>query len=593
MPLPNQMDDVHTLFSLFFQDERLRPYAEALSQKMLHGHVCLAGDFLKEYDRKVLAQITSYVTVDPTGTKPFVLQGDKLYLHRYFRYETMILASIKRMLDYSNDRFAERQQALLGLKDIIRQLEQKPEAGNTVQTDWQLVSALSVFLNQFTIITGGPGTGKTTSVAKVLYLLYLQNPKLRVSLAAPTGKAAMRMSESLKNTPIAIPDSIRDQFASIKPTTIHRLLGYQRGSIHFKYNQQNPLHHDIVIVDEASMIDVALFAKLTDAIGPDTRLVLLGDKNQLASVEAGSLFGDLCKVQPTANRFDEARLQYLNRFFQHTQNQLGPSCINQSPLQNHIIELQKSRRFTADSGIGKLAGHILHQQSNQVEPFFQEGVFGDAWIDTAVSSAVFKKQALLFADYLAEPDVQEALVKLQAFRVLCAVREGDQGMYTANKTIEAILHRADLRNHDGSLFSPVGEWYENRPIMVTKNDPELELYNGDTGIIRWDPTDQIWKAWFSNPQGGVRFVLPTYITGLETVYAMTIHKSQGSEYDHVLVLLPEETENELLTAELLYTAITRAKQKVVLQVTPQTLEKAIHTRVRRISGIIERLNDNC
>ena len=593
MPNYYQPDDVSHLFSLFFQDERIRPYVVMLHQKMLHGHVCLAGDVLKEHDRKILAQITSYVTVDPTGTKPFVLHGDKLYLHRYFRYETMILSSIKRMLDGSNDRFAERQQVLLGLKAIIQQLEQKPAEGNTVQTDWQLVSALSVFLNQFTIITGGPGTGKTTSVAKVLYLLYLQQPNLRVSLAAPTGKAAMRMSESLKNTPIAIPDSIRAQFASIKPTTIHRLLGYQRGSIHFKHNQQNPLHHDIVIVDEASMIDVALFAKLTDAIGPDTRLVLLGDKNQLASVEAGSLFGDLCKVQPTANRFDQARLQYLNGFFQHTQNQLDPACIDQSPLQNHIIELQKSRRFSADSGIGKLAGHILHQQFNQIEPFFQEGVFPDAWIDTAVGTDVFNKQALLYADYLAEPDVQQALVKLQAFRVLCAVREGDQGMYSANKTIETILHRADLRNHDGTPFTPVGEWYENRPIMVTKNDPELDLYNGDTGIIRWDSTDQIWKAWFSDPKGGVRFVLPMYISGLETVYAMTIHKSQGSEYEHVLILLPEETDHELLTAELLYTAITRAKQKVVLQATPQTLEKAIHTRVRRISGITERLNDNC
>lgn len=592
MPNFHQPDNVNTLFSLFFQDERIRPYAEALFQKMAHGHVCLAGDFLTQSDRKVLGQIKQYVTVDPAGTKPFVLHGDKLYLHRYFRYETMILASIKRMLDRGKERLMERKVALHSLAYFIQMLEQKPDAGSAIQTDWQLIAALSVFLNQFTIITGGPGTGKTTSVAMVLFLLYHKYPHLRISLAAPTGKAAMRMSESLKNTPIDIPDSIRDQFASIKPTTIHRLLGYQHGSIHFKHNQQNPLHYDIVIVDEASMIDVALFAKLTDAIGPDTRLVLLGDKNQLASVEAGSLFGDLCKVQPTANRFDELRFKILNGHFRNPQNKLDPICIDHSPLQNHIIELQKSRRFGEHSGIGKLASVVLHQQLDQLPPFFQEGLFPDVWIDTAVSSAVFKKQAMLFADYLAEPDVQEALTKLQVFRVLCAVREGEQGMHAANKRMETILQRADLRNHDGTPFSPVGEWYENRPIMVTKNDPELELYNGDTGIIRWDSTDQLWKAWFSNPQGGVRFVLPMYITALETVYAMTIHKSQGSEYDNVLVLLPEETDHELLTAELLYTAITRAKQKVVLQVSHQTLEKAIHTRVRRISGITERLNNN-
>jgi len=592
------LNDVHQQFASFFKNPIVEPFAYLLSKRQQEGHICIHKDDIKLYKDELpyigpfqsdkIANATKFVSTDPNTIRPFILHKDQFYLYRYFNYETQILQSIGRLLNTEASTQIARRTELEKIKGTILDFKAKYPTDNLLDNekiDWQIVAAIIGVQNNFSIITGGPGTGKTTTVAKILALLFSINPNCRVALAAPTGKASMRMAESLKLTELPIKKQIKDRFQLLSPNTIHKLLKYIPDSIYFKHNQNNPLPYDVVIVDEASMIDVALFAKLLDAIGPNTRLILLGDKNQLASVEAGSLFGDLCKTIKSGNFLSSVETEFINQFIPDNERKISNEHIKtiNHQLDQHIIELQLSHRFKSSGGIGKLSHAIINNVENALKEFVSSQTDPSIVIDTTVDTILFEQFIDGYRQFIEEADILKALKKLNDLRVLCAVRDGAQGLYHINKTIEAYLTKKKLINLDT-------DFYENRPIIITKNNHELGLNNGDIGIIRKDSNGNK-RAWFEDGKNNIRPIMPGYINNAETVFAMTIHKSQGSEYNQVFVILPESSGNKLLTRELLYTAVTRAKQKVFVQTSETILLQTASGTVKRASGITTRFNE--
>ena len=553
----NTLQDVHQQFASLFHNQSIFPYAEALSRQMADGHVCIDLKQLEDQTQtqdhiQHLRAIPNLVSTDESTIRPFVLNGSRLYLHRYFSYESDIIQSIKRFLAIEKDLMADRRKLLNDNNALLQSLF--PTQPNV--TNWQYVAATAAFLHQFSIISGGPGTGKTTTVSKLLILLYQSNPQLKVALAAPTGKAAMRMADALKAAiqQVEVSATVKQLFEHLQPQTIHSLLKFVPNSTQFKHNQDNPLPFDLVIIDESSMVDVALMAKLLNAIQPTSRVLLLGDRNQLASVEAGSIFGDLCQINADA----------------------APD----SPLYQHLTELKQSHRFDDNKGIGKLSKAIITGDVTQVLNFYSNSDPA-IFITDNQDDYHFKQFIEQYKAYIEEPDKLLALQKFNQIRVLCAVREGDQGVFHFNQRIENYLQQAGYLNLD-NLF------YTNRPLMVTQNNPSLGLFNGDIGIIRSDGDGP--KVWFLDSKQALRSVLPGYITKAETVFAMTIHKSQGSEYQQVMVVLPESGRSELLTRELLYTGVTRAKEKVILRASQEVVTATVSRTVKRVSGLSERFH---
>lgn len=583
-------NDVHQQFAAFFKSDTLQPFAYLVSKKLAEGHICVRLDDLADEitdlpqhyknisERRDALKEEPLVAAAPGYRQPFVLHNGSLYLQRYFEYETLILNRIRGLIKAEDAVLQERQEALMLHARYIRELfglhaEMNKDSGNDGRVNWQLTAALSAVLNNFSIITGGPGTGKTTTVAKILAILYTINPALKVALAAPTGKAAVRMAGALSSASVK----------SLQPSTLHRLLGYIPNSSSFRHNQSNPLNADVIIVDESSMIDAALFAKLLDAVGPDTRLILLGDKDQLASVEAGSLFGDLCQAQHPLNMFTEERAAFINSFIPDLSSHIMMPHISPGsghPLFQHIIELKHSHRFNAQKGIGKFSKAVIENNRDILQAFIAPGAADEQiWIDPVYSPQLFEEFADGYADFIGEKDIRAALQKMNRLRVLCAVREGEQGVYSVNRRIERYLEQK-------KLIRPNSEFYENRPVIITSNNYTVGLYNGDTGIVRADEKG-VPKVWFDDGEG-VKPVLPAYTGRAETVFAMTIHKSQGSEFDKVLVILPADTGMTLLTRELLYTGVTRARLEAGIQATGDVLLTASERFVKRTSGIAAR-----
>ncbi len=591
-------NDVHQQFAEYFATEPLKPYAYLLSKKLSEGHICINLDETENLNEQLPAYYKSIeknskalkslplVASDGNDKKPFVLFQNRLYLQRYFRYETGFLERISQFLQDEKMHVASRMQLLNTHKRFIQKLFESSSSTSSKQqedTDWQLVAALSGVLNNFTIITGGPGTGKTTTVAKILAILYAINPDLKVALAAPTGKAASRMAESLRNTKQLTNDDTTAKLQSLQPSTIHRLLRSKKDSPYFHHNRSNPLNIDVVIVDECSMIDVALFAKLLYAIGPGTRVILLGDKDQLASVEAGSLFGDLCQSQQALNVFSTARSEFINSFISNQKHQIPSDLIkedNNHPLFEHLVELRQSHRFQGDTGIGSFSKAIITNNQKIIKEFINVDAGEQVYIDQLYSRKLFEKFISGYEAFIAEKDILKALRLVSNLRVLCAIREGEQGLYAINKSIEKYLH-------DRKKLKVNAEFYENRPIILTRNYYDHGLFNGDTAIIRSDEKGVL-MAWFEDGSGGLKSVLPGYLSDAETAFAMTIHKSQGSEFNEVLVIMPQATDVPILTRELLYTAVTRAKAKVYVQSSEAVLLMCSERFVERASGIAAR-----
>jgi len=583
-------NDVHRQFAEFFAADDLKPYLYLVSKSLAEGHVCInlddvqaSSDQLPEDYRRLLSKVplpvlstnTLVGTISATN-KPFIVYNKRLYLQRYFQYESNIVEKISRLIEDEQALVAARLAGLKHSRTLINELF--PSTGEASRDNLQLVAALLAVLHNFTIIAGGPGTGKTTTIARVLALLYATDPDLKVALAAPTGKAAVRMAESLRHSALQFQGVFVEHFSRLAPSTIHRLLRQLPGK---------QLDYDVVIIDEASMVDVALMAKLLDVVPPKARLILLGDKDQLASVEAGNLLSDLCNTQSTMNQFSQPAVGTINDFIADDSARLTwepmLSEMNTSVLDDHIIELQTSHRFNAKKSIGRLSQAVLRSDLPFLAGFFAKGLKQDPQVSIRSWSGknhLLPDFARHFAGYIQETDIRVALNLFNRYRILCAVREGDQGVYAITRQVEQFLRHT-------AFLDPNGEFYPNRPMIVTQNYPSLDLYNGDIGILRKDEQGDL-KFWFEDAKGSLRSILPGLISNVETAFAMTIHKSQGSEFDEVLVILPAESEAGILTRELLYTAVTRARNKLSILTSEQVFLDAASKKVRRASGITDR-----
>jgi len=591
--------NVHEKFASFFKDEKLKPFAYLVSKKLSQGHICIHNNVNYEVDFESSSfefgemdwsdlQKNHLVSLDLSDKKPFIYINDSFYLYRYYNYETQIENKLRELIDNEQGELENRKNTLVYELAFIEKLQVDQKGYDSIMViekiDWQLIACLNSFLHNFSIITGGPGTGKTTTVAKVLALLYKADPDFKVALAAPTGKAGVRIQESLNNTFenelnsswLKDVSGLKEKINKTVPFTIHRLLGFKRNSPYFKHDQNNYLNYDVIIVDEASMIDVPMFAKLLNAVKPTARIILLGDKEQLASIEAGSLLSDLCDSLNVLNMFEDDVQTFYNQFLADKTKLTDVQLMNNSGalLFNHIIELKRSYRSQDHPEISKLSKAIINSSQEDVAKFHKDTgeariVFDDQ------GDKLFKEFVSQFEGYIKEPETKKALEILNNSKILCGVKNGPKGVYAMNNKIEQYLKGKTLNTN--KLF------YENRPIIVTKNYKDLDLFNGDTGIIRNG------KACFLNSDNEVEEEIPELIAECETVFAMSIHKSQGSEYKNVLVILPDNADNRVLTKELLYTGVTRAKESVILLAKEDVINSTIHKSVTRVSGITDRI----
>ncbi|VVO08269.1 exodeoxyribonuclease V subunit alpha [Pseudomonas fluorescens] len=550
---------------------------------------------------------------DDAQQRPLVLSGKRLYLRRYWAYERRIDSALRQRLAADEaipDHLPERLSSLFGV------------AAGEAPIDWQKLACALATRAAFSIITGGPGTGKTTTVVRLLALLQApaveSGKPLRIRLAAPTGKAAARLTESISQQvrTLTVPQNVRDKIPT-QVTTVHRLLGSRPGTRHFRHHAGNRLPLDVLVVDEASMIDLEMMANLLDALPAHARLVLLGDKDQLASVEAGAVLGDLCR-DAEAGWYSPQTRQWLESV---SGENLSASALHEDtegahPLAQQVVMLRHSRRFGEGSGIGQLARWVNQQHADEARKLLAARSHADVFSlalkgeqDRALEQLVLEGQGdgpQGYRHYLSllrsqRPAVDTALEDprwtewarevLQAFdrfQLLCAVRKGPWGVEGLNLRITGALLKARLIDSDQ-------QWYEGRPVLMTRNDYGLGLMNGDIGIALKLPErdgpqagKQVLRVAFprNDGQGGVRFVLPSRLNDVETVFAMTVHKSQGSEFAHTALILPDAL-NPVLTKELIYTGITRAKDWFsLIEPRPGVFEEAVRRKVKRLSGLM-------
>lgn len=519
----------------------------------------------------------SSVVGSPGEMEPLILdEYGRLYLGRYWWYEKQVAEELLARAVLLPQGEVDTGLLSEGLQRMFR--------SDGDATDWQRVAGAVAVLRRFSVISGGPGTGKTYTVTGILALLLEQAGgfPLRIALAAPTGKAAARLSESIRQAKpgIACGNEVRALIPE-DASTIHRLLGMRPGQEHPRYHREHPLALDLLVVDEASMIDLPLMARLLAALPDRARLILLGDKDQLASVEAGSIFADICGKSSEAH--------YTPEFHTLLQRVCEEEIDNGQPrgvFAESIALLHKSYRFSGDEGIGLLAAAVNRGDCESVANLFQRGLEDISLFTPSaenIAAALTSSALQAYVKCFKARDHREALHKFNAFRILCAVRKGPAGVEQVNRTIEQLLRQRGLIRGDA-------QHYRGRLIMVTRNDYGVGLFNGDVGILWPDPDEENrLAAWFALPDDSMQRVLPSRLPQHETAFAMTVHKSQGSEFERVLVMLPFE-ETGVVTRELLYTGITRARKNAEVWSNEIILRKAVMNRVRRASGLSDRLH---
>jgi exodeoxyribonuclease V alpha subunit len=536
----------------------------------------------------------------PGGPEPLILDGHRLYLGKYWHFEERVARALRgRMAPVEGLDHGRLEKGLATLFGA------QPDG----TLDWQRVAAAIAATRRFAVMSGGPGTGKTTTVVKVLALLLWQDPGLRIALAAPTGKAAARLSEAVRGGKARVPAEAA-VLARIpeEASTIHRLIGMGHSAVP-RHHQDNPLLLDCLVVDEASMVDLPLMARLLDALPAATRLILLGDRDQLASVEAGNVLGDITgHGQEIAYSPDQVVL--LERIGAVPTEMLRVARPPPPAAADSVGLLRVSYRFTAESGIGALARAVNAGHGEEAlsllrpSPLAPQGIGtpvglpapahrpaapflripgGDiAWHDTAggdLAADCIDWALGRYAAYLSQTNVTAALDRFGRSRVLAALHGGPFGVEAINLRIEQALHAAGL--------IAGGDEYHGKPVMVTVNDYEVGLFNGDVGLL-WRDAGGDLRAWFPLALDASRSVSLRQLPQHELAYALTVHKSQGSEFDTVYLVLPQ-VQSPVVTRELIYTGITRARDRITIQAGPETFVLGCQTRVRRSSALAERL----
>lgn len=614
-------------------DERLNRTDQFVNQppipkKQRKIYTIISSDMTSDSENEPNAQPVNILEIPP-----IVLSGKRLYWQRMWEYEQIIA---QYLIKKSKERVGVDQKAVSALLDPIFINDNQSNVGTKNSIDRQKLAAIIAMTSNLAIISGGPGTGKTTTVARVLLALLRMSgtdnkQRLTIKLAAPTGKAAARLTESLLQAQQRLTMTEAESIAlSLEAVTIHRLLGANGQT--FRVNQDNLLEADILVIDEASMIDLSLMSKLIAALKPSTKLILLGDKDQLSSVEPGRVLGDICRF---------ARLEYRNERASELANLLNvkPELLTATddnlvhPLSDVICLLTRSRRFDDQSLIGQVAKAINEQNIARVKDFFKTHqqindeqisavedqkntsklVFNPWNLPAAPLNSTYQQyQHLLteavsgyknyllkvreFREFFYLNDInkienleQQILVKvtdiLEAFnnfRILTSIRNGIFGVSGLNQQIEDVLVNANL------LRKQKTNHYEGRPIMISENDSALKLFNGDIGVTLYDPITQQLRAYFIDPKGQLRIISPARLPPHETAFSMTVHKSQGSEFEHTLLVLSPEI-NPTLTKELFYTAVTRAVTHLTIFANLDVIEYAYSNPTPRNSGLVEQL----
>ncbi|MDX1586907.1 MAG: exodeoxyribonuclease V subunit alpha [Balneolaceae bacterium] len=519
--------------------------------------------------------------------KPLILdESHRLYLHRLWIYEQQLARQIL-------SRSSKIQEKVTGIDlvagkvSITEEIERNFGDLNT-EAKWQAVAALSCLLHDFTVISGGPGTGKTTTVVKILALLQrnaeVRGGSLSIALAAPTGKAASRLESSVNRMKTEM--SIEESLASLIPAkakTVHQLLGASRHSSRFRYNEDNPMPYDLVVIDEASMIDQALMSRLMAAMLPDSKLILLGDKDQLASVEAGSVLGDICNIN--VNRISTPFAEFLKNF--NISVEPEKQATEGKPLTDQVILLEKNYRFDAQSGISELSVHINRGKADKAIELMEdpnyEGVSFYPLISGSdmenVLSRIVEEHVGLSYDIT---DPESLFERFSRFQLLSAHRRGPLGTVYLNDVIEKLVKKKfSLSKYDS--------WYHGKPVMVTRNEYTMGLNNGDIGICVLDRDEKTRKVLFRDGDG-FKAIPVERLPDHELAYALTVHKSQGSEFEEIFLIHPHK-ESPILTRELIYTAITRAQKKVTIAGRKEILTYGIREKMQRTSGLKDLLWD--
>ncbi len=534
----------------------------------------LPGEPIPELKVWIKRLIDSSLVGQPGDFTPLILdQNQRLYLARYWNYEKILAAQLTLR--------ANMKISGIDISKLRQALDRLFPTSNS-HSDMQKAAVAAAVLNRVTVISGGPGTGKTTTIFRLLAaidILGIADPA-RIALAAPTGKAAARMIDALST---ALDQKCTVNVSAFFPTqafTLHRLLDSRRESVMFGYNADNQLPFDVVVVDEASMVDLALMTKLIVATSENTRLILLGDKNQLSSVEAGAVFADIC-----------AQRAYDKKFRDQLFNASGvdlPTAQNQNTgLGNSTILLEHNFRFSPKSGLGRLAGLIKNNQADRALALLQDDRYPDiCWVDTqdlSNETRLIEQVLQGFASYAqslgsqAKPD--NALRLFNRFRLLSPYKNGQTGTIRLNRLIESHFDNTGPQD-------PQSKWYHGRPVMITRNDYNLNLFNGDIGVAL--KTGGEIRVFFESTDKSIRSFNPSRVPEHETAYAMTVHKSQGSEFDEVIIILPS-LQSEILTRTLLYTAVTRARRRVEIWTNAEIFSASVATMRKSKSGFRDRL----
>lgn len=568
-----------------------RHYLEKIQAKI--------GDLSPEKWQTALAEHHAFTTRPFEKVAPFVFQFKALYFYRIWQDEYRVAEYLKDQVQLSQTAnfstpFTSIQTVLAKYFPLLQQDD----------VNWQKVAVATALRQHFCLITGGPGTGKTTTVARLLLALQeLHQRQLRIKLVAPTGKAAARLTESihsaLKNLQerenIQIDDELRQTIPMVAQT-LHRLLGIRLFEDSTIFNSKNRLSIDVLVVDEASMIDLPLMAKLLQALKPQTKLILLGDENQLSPVEVGETLGEI--GQFAQGDYSVALTQYL----QTVAGISLPAAERVHPLRDHLCRLYHSHRFSSHSGIGQLARAINQGEYAASWQCFSQypdltlidfsmlaslrtgnpETYVQACVALVVKSAVEKyadyllaiKQMQQVGQPLTEQQVSTIFTLFNSVRFLTALRVGELGVEQLNHKIAQRLQQKGLVQ-----FKHERDWYLGKPVMITQNDSHVGLYNGDIGLFLGDG-----KVWFEQGQQHYKTVLASRVPSYEPAFVMTVHKSQGSEFAHTCLVLPIEP-NPILSRELIYTGITRAKAKLTLFTTPESWKTAVKHPVKRQSGL--------
>lgn len=636
--------------------------------RLVRDHALLPSELLDNVELTAWQEVLNHPLLVADGADPeapvntpLVRDGLRLYLRRYWQYEQTIYKQLISRMDQDGamaDVGSPPAKALTrALSALFPTLAGSSDSGTVSDRDsgpdWQRIACANAARRGFSIITGGPGTGKTTTVVKLLAVLQSvaldagdQPRALRIRLAAPTGKAAARLNESIAGTVAgldlsALPEA--DQCRRAIPTevtTLHRLLGSIPGSRRFRHDRNNPLVVDVLVIDEASMVDIEMMARVLEALPVGAKLILLGDKDQLASVDAGAVLGELCQ-RAIEGHYTGATAKWLEAVSgaaipAELLDRLG------RPLDQVITLLRTSYRFDAASGIGQLAASVnqpagaAETAASAVRAVFSEGyrdivqirvdrqhpapgisrhavqgsaeqfpgggagrVVGSSEIAPPVGYGFYLRHMGLSRPAATDPLVsfddwaRTTLAAYGQFQLLCALRRGPFGVEGLNDSIANALKRA-------KLIDATEGWYPGRPVLVTRNDYSLGLMNGDIGITlqlparQWvngreviEPDRQILRVAFpaGDGSGGIRWILPSRLQAVETVYAMTVHKSQGSEFAHTCLVMPDKL-NPVLTRELVYTGITRARHWFSLLLPDSNVfDQAVARQVTRTSGL--------